>query len=320
MIYRITTPVILLFSVIANGAVVPFDLSNAYNYDAVATQLELTANPGGIAPGLGDHNVRRQPSWADRTTYVNQGSITDNGIGLPDDGVINGASFNYQLGAYDNGTDGTVKQNNTLALDTGNTGGTVTLVVNLEPGDQAQYNSFNMLFTSMRQNRGPWRTYVEAGYSDATSAIVVDTGVFTDGSTGSAAINPGGTFGGAEADGNGGFTNLTDNYVFTNQAPNTGNGIGHSLAYGMDRRMGGDSTNISTGTAAMWEFDAGIPLDPTKTLTSLTLSFTAPSNNINRDGGLFVYAISGDTVPEPAAVFTAIGILAGVLFIKRRRR
>jgi hypothetical protein len=270
----------------------PFTISSTCNYDIVATSIEDIANGSGqLAYTIGDHNVDRQPSYSTPHAYANQGSISG-GVGIPDDGKVG----RYQLcTAFDNGSDGLTKSTNAIAFlsNWGVAGGNgdVERTIVLLPEQQAKYGEINVLFVSWRSGKGPYRSWIKAAYRDGSSEMVVDTGNFTDSDPSS---TPGGTFGGAGVAGQGGILNTSDAYSFTNRAPNYPGTIRHKLALSMDRRLNG--ATIGTGNAALWEFDPALALDSSKTLESLTIRMEAPSDNVNREGNLFVLAISGSRI------------------------
>jgi len=293
--------VLTLTATLAVANPVQFDISSAYNYDAFGTSLEVGANVpvngNFLFDSIGDHSIN-----GNRRAYANQGSVA-NGTAAPDNGQVGP----YQTATnFDNGTDGLAKVDNAVAIQTNNAGTIFSVTITLPVAQQGLYQSMNMLMVSRRDaDHTSYRSWIEANYTDATSAVIVDTGDNGDqGNTG--------TFG---------LSNLektADSTTFVNQAPGTGQTIGVSPVLTMDRLLsqGGSTQSIRNGTATMWEFDQAIGLDPTRTLESFTVNLQR--SGVNRNHSLFILAMNGQPVPEPASA-AMIG-LAGLMMIARRRR
>jgi hypothetical protein len=308
----------------AQAVTVQFDLSSYFNYDAVATSLEMSNVENAVGKRslrdfLGDHSI------SNTRAYTNQGSV-GSGTALPDDGLVGPYQFST---AYDNGTDGLTKSNNTIGF-TPNAGGNpsfLTQTINLGAGEQGQYSSINMAFVSANSSNhssSGFRSWMVAHYTDGSSEIFVDTGL-VDGNDPEA---PGGYFGGGGQGGNGGLFATVDNYTFQNQAPNYPGTIGHSLLLEMNRRLdrSGSVNAIRSGTASVWEFSSPLAVDSSKVLQDIEINVQSAADSVNRDTRLWVFAMNGElapqddtgpAIPEPASL-GLIG-LAGAMLLARRR-
>jgi hypothetical protein len=286
---------LLASGVAASGGWVPFDISGAYNYDAVATTREIAANPGvDLVTALGDHNWARVATSSDNFAYIHQ-SGAGTGTGLPDDGNLG----KYQLGPYDNGTDGLTNENNTIefitntliAPATNKTPNSITTVITLPVSQQKKYTHLNMLFTSWTgvKSETKWESALSVTYDDATTEYLARNG---DGSTAEYA-----PFGGATIAGQGGFAGTNDTSTFVNKAPNYPGTIAHTRVVAMTRAY--EDAAVRTRDCSMWEFAGDLPCNSNKVIVSVKILVKAPSDNVNRDQALYVHAISGKEFINP---------------------
>lgn len=307
---------IALCAVPLNAAVwVQFDLSSYYNYDGVGTQNEISAVAGDtpitgtadtLSEHLGDHNI------INNLAFANQASVPGGQTALPNDGIlVVGGESKYQLStAYDNGTDYLTKSNNVLRIVANNTTPTQIQTITLAPGDQGQYQSFNLAMTVQRAaSASTYSSQITVSYSDATTAVVM----LTNDGVGDV---PRGTFGSNN------FGLTSDAYTFTNEAPGTGETVSFSnvLASTYYQGLSGSSpsqvTSIRSGTASIFEFGSDIPLDSSKVLQSIEIQLTRGGSN--RDNNLFVWGISAQAIPEPGSV--SLLACGGLLLLLLRRR
>ncbi len=298
-----------------SASVIHFNLDSVFDYDIVGTANEDSATGGTKVAysALGDHNGNRAASWQTPVAYVDQASadaiVGAGSTAWPTNGLIAGGK--YQLStAFDNGTDYLTPVDNAISFQSnfGNSINDISKVVTLSLAEQQQYTWVNVVFTAYKQSNhsGGFQSSILAEYTDGSTEMLVDTGLQT---------GDGGTFGGALVLG-GGITNSTDDHTFANQAPNYPGTIGANLVLGMDARLA--SAGIAAGTASLWEFDTNLAVDSTKVLESLTIRMRAPNDSANRDGSLFVMAISGNAVPEPATM--GLLLLAGAVALGAARR
>ncbi len=286
---------------------VELDISSYYNYDGVATSDEITANvPGNgnfLKDSLGDHNMGNSRGFA------NQASVGAN-TGLPDSGVVTGAGGRtYGISSnFDNGTDYLTAADNMIHLRADNSTASDSITLTLSGADQQQYSDFNLAYvTRIDATASNYRSYITATYTDASSAIVVDTGL------------SGGVTGGSF-----GLTNLNQTssaYTFTNQAPGTGETIGitpaHSMTYSL--AQSGPSNSIRNTAATLWEFDSAIALDSSKTLESLTITVNRGGGSTsNRSQDLFVLGVTATAIPEPSSLILLVCALGGFLLLRRK--
>lgn len=296
---------------VSHAAWVNLDMTSVFDYDIVATAAEdaATGTTKIAYSALGDHNGNRAASWQTPIAYTNQASAPGGTTAWPDDGVI--ASGKYRLATvFDNGTDYLTPVDNAISLQS-NFGDSVnqkTRTLVLAPAEQQQYTAINMVFTAYKQSNhsSGFRSWIEVEYTDGSIEMIADTGNQT---------GDGGTFGGAIALG-GGIAATSDTYSFTNVAPNYPGTIGTAVAHAMTARAA--SAAIAAGDATLWQFDTDLAVDSTKTLKSITVGHKAPPDSANRDGSLFVMAISANPIPEPTML--APLTLAGLLLFRRGRQ
>lgn len=291
---------------------VEFDISSYVDYDGVATSNEMTANVpingNYLKDSVGDHDI------SNRRAYANQGSV-GSGTALPDTGTLTGAGGRtYSISStFDNGTDYLTPADNMIHLRADNSTASDSVTITLSGANQQQYSDFNLAFVSrIDSTANNYRSWITATYTDASSAIVVDTGLS-----------------GGVAGGSFGLTNLEQSssaYTFTNVAPGTGGIIGITPVLTMNRFLGqsGSTNSIRSGTASVWEFDSSIALDTTKILESLTITVNRGGGSTsNRSQDLYVLGITGTSftpIPELSSLMLFITAGACSVLILRRRK
>ena len=261
----------------AQAAVVNFDLSASYNYDAYVTGEEI-ANNINVDGTLGDHTLLKSVSgWAH---LVDPGGTY---IGITNT-TINGGEFELAAGLTGDkfGTaTGTTKVNNTVAdLSTDGSLATVrTKTVMLEAAQQGKYSDFNVLVTA---NRYGVRTVTMTALIEVK--YVGDANWYTAWTESQipTAGEPGGCFGG-------GFNSPTGT-------------DSHQSAAWTEVLVNGDiangyykNTSSASGTDYMYKLAVAPSLNPAKTLEGF--KFTASTTDASRYNDFILYAISATLLP-----------------------
>lgn len=294
------------------------DLTSLLDYDAVGTSSEIavqasdSVNPYTLADRIGNHSI------GNKIAFINQDSLTT-GTGLPANGILMDGKYQIST-AYDDPDAGfLVKSNNAIQMSANNTLQMDVLTVNLAPEQQGQYSAFNMTYLVNRSstlNNAQYSSKITVFYTDASSEVIMLTTATGDGSVDR------GTFGSSN------WQLSSDDYTFTNEAPDRGetvsvsNVISNSRILGLTGSGASQRSTISSSTGSLWEFGSDIPIDDSKVLSSIEVAITRGGGpTSNRNNTLYVFGMTLVTVPEPQTYALLFGVaVLGVVGVLRRRR
>lgn len=338
----------------AGSAAVAIDMSANLNFDAFGELGERSyagwyrvndpttglARPAAVSSTaydvFGDHNIAQYPN--NGRMYVTQAiasTIGTGGVGAPTDYLVGDFEIGkgmalapgYTRYGVETWTDPGVypltapaKVNQTLLVNR------TTQTISLLPAQQGKYSSFNLLFSQFRAtNAGSYSTVLQVNYLEDGPGVY--TTVWEDVRTALPATTVGGTLASAGAvvasDGTWEDADGVDANLFGTGASQL---VQPVVALTMNRfsqnsgSPGGWGNN--SGNRYMWTLDAdqvtagnqGILLDSGKTVAEFRFTTTSSSSSFNNR--LYIYGITAEPIPEPAAALLVIG--AGALVLRRR--
>ncbi|MBN2584258.1 MAG: PEP-CTERM sorting domain-containing protein [Planctomycetes bacterium] len=238
----------------------------------------------------------------------------DDTQGLPEDGIITGASMTYHIASHTgNATyvgDWTevaspvagppesipnmAVRNNAMyvySVHSTATGQVASTTAMLPVAQQGQYSSINLVLAAADGADGARNMRIVALYGDATEEVLYSF------STENLVVGP--LIDDSSAD------NYTDDFVAVHQFSQ------------MYNNSSGNSGSVGNDAGTLFEFADALALDPTRTLVGIRVEDSNPALNWNARG-IVVFGASAEAVPEPATMaLLGLGVLG--LILRRRR-